>query len=609
MVLAAVFTAAYLSFYEWQSGATYHESAKLASLLRDVATFVPFLAPVFALEILLGKKSGLRTLSLVAYFVLHVVTDAAYIATRGHLDYAFVRDNIAEASSGPALDMLVGAITTPLRALVLGELALVVFFFGARPLRPVRYGERIRAALLAACLGSYALAFVGFLPTRDSVTSYGSSIFQYYSANTRMADARAKTPGSYPLVHTPALSALPPGVVAPSANARPNVILVLLESFSAAYVGVNAKDGAPYTPTMNAHIAAGLSAPHFYGNSVQTCHGHFAALCSLVPSYRKKEAYLDPLDLACLPDVLRSQGYRTALFTGSEDERFDRIDEFGKKMGFDEVHSAEAAVLNDDDRSHMWGWGLQDDYFYAWALKILDASLAAKKDGQPFFLTLAPVSNHYPFNEEPGRAALVGEETPARANYASSLRASDLRLAALFKLLGDRGLRDSTVVVLTGDHSFPADEHGSHWNERGFYEESFRVPFVLEWPGHVPAIKLGDRAFSQIDIAPTLIDLLRIERPVAFAGRSMFDPADAPPFVPLVQPYDGQYLGAVAWPFKYREHALTGQNVLFNLENDPLEMHPISVEDAPRDVSARLKADVERIHLSQALLQSNQVWK
>jgi phosphoglycerol transferase MdoB-like AlkP superfamily enzyme len=603
LILGLAFAIAYVILFEVYSGATFHESEKLGSVLRDLATLIPYLAPIVVVELV--TRGPIRRVLLGVYLVAHAVTDLAFVSTRGHLDFAFIRDNFAEASSNAGASMVLGAIPTPGRVLVFVELFLLGWYLRReRPWRAPKLSLRARRAIALGAAGLFALAFVGRISTRDSLTDFSSSIIQYYGKNQRMADARSRTPGAYPFVHQEPMVAPPAGLsFATSPAERPNVVLVMMESFSAQYVGKTAPDGQPYTPTMNRLISSGISAPHFYGNSIQTCHGHFATLCSLVPSYRKKEAYIEPLSLECLPQVLRREGYATTLYEGDESEHFDGIDEFGQRLGFEETRTSAPATLTAEERAHVWGWGLQDDYFYALALRSV---VAHKRPGRPFFLALAPVSNHYPFNEEPGRPDMPGEATTARAAYTASLRASDRRLERLFQLLEEQGLTKSTLVIVTGDHSFPADEHGSHWNERGFYEESFRVPLAMIWPGHLPPRSLDEGAFSQVDIAPTVLELLGIHKDVPFVGRSVFQ--TGPRFVPLVQPYDGQYLGAVAWPWKYREHGLTGEARILDLSSDPQELHPLPTSSAPPEVVAKLQHDVDRIHLNQALLQSNQIW-
>ena len=83
--------------------------------------------------------------------------------------------------------------------------------------------------------------------------------------------------------------------------------------------------------------------------------------------------------------------------------------------------------------------------------------------------------------------------------------------------------------------------------------------------------RISDQAFSQIDIAPTLVDLigLSVDRH-HFQGVSLFsDVSDNSVF--LVQPYDGIFLSVVDLPFKYGKQLSSGNEFLYNVILDPFE--------------------------------------
>ena len=98
------------------------------------------------------------------------------------------------------------------------------------------------------------------------------------------------------------------------------------------------------------------------------------------------------------------------------------------------------------------------------------------------------------------------------------------------------------MVVVTSDHGFPVGEHGINHNEIGFYDDSFRVPFLLIWKGVVSPARISDAPASQLDIAPTLLHLLGLEqRRHHFQGRSLLDASAPVRPIPLIQPYNGTY--------------------------------------------------------------------
>src|SRR4051794_4683175 len=93
--LTAAFVAAYLVLFEVYSGATFHESDKLTSIARALLTFLPYLAPVLFIEAL--ARGRVRKALLGTYLAVHAIVDMAFITSRGVLDFAFLRDNFAEA--------------------------------------------------------------------------------------------------------------------------------------------------------------------------------------------------------------------------------------------------------------------------------------------------------------------------------------------------------------------------------------------------------------------------------------------------------------------------------------------------------------------------------
>ena len=87
--------------------------------------------------------------------------------------------------------------------------------------------------------------------------------------------------------------------------------------------------------------------------------------------------------------------------------------------------------------------------------------------------------------QEPEARPRTRLPTKYRRNYVASLSAADAWLATFFDELERRPAFRDSIVVLVGDHSFPADEHGIHFNGLGSYEEAFHTGFALRWKGHV----------------------------------------------------------------------------------------------------------------------------
>lgn len=107
-------------------------------------------------------------------------------------------------------------------------------------------------------------------------------------------------------------------------------------------------------------------------------------------------------------------------------------------------------------------------------------------------------------------------------DYLRCVTAVDEGVAQLLDELDALGIAEDTIVVYTSDQGWYLGEHG-WYDKRWMYEESFRTPFVVRWPGHIPAETRSDLMIQNIDLAPTLLDLAGVEAPARMHGRSFAD--------------------------------------------------------------------------------------
>ena len=95
--------------------------------------------------------------------------------------------------------------------------------------------------------------------------------------------------------------------------------------------------------------------------------------------------------------------------------------------------------------------------------------------------------------------------------YINSCRHLDTQVERLLKLLEERKLLDSTIVLVTGDHGEEFMEKGRWGHHSAFTEEQSRVPLVVHFPGVVPA-RIG-RMTSHLDLPATLLARLGVKNP------------------------------------------------------------------------------------------------
>ncbi len=95
----------------------------------------------------------------------------------------------------------------------------------------------------------------------------------------------------------------------------------------------------------------------------------------------------------------------------------------------------------------------------------------------------------------------------------------DDNLGRLFKHLEDTGQLDNTIIIYTGDQGFMLGEH-DYQDKRWMYEESQRMPFLVRYPGSIPAGQRFDTIIENVDYGPTMLDFAGAEIPDTVQGRS-----------------------------------------------------------------------------------------
>ena len=549
------------------------------------------------LGLLLARLPRLLRVANLSSLLLLVVLSAYRGLQKVPLDFGLVGDNFRLLMYPQARALLLSRLSVgvlwALAGLVVALVALGLF---TRLLERAPRSRR-RVPALAASLAVVLSALGSPVYSYDDVTYLSRTALDYALGGLFVRDG-----GGFPYIREAA-----PGPTV--AGPRPNVLIVMVESLNAGFVGGSDEAGRPYTPVLDAWRGRGLWIDRFYASSVQTCRGQAAVLASIIPSYRVKIAErIETLELRGLPAILRDAGYRTMFLQAFDDLGFDNTGLFMRKLGFDSVVAMDDRALDPADRAHVWGWGLSDDRFYAKALDRIDR----ERDGErPFFAVLATISSHMPFKDVPPELCPLYPGTQdLREQYVNAIHFADQSLGALLDDLDRRGWLRDTVVVITGDHSFPAGEHGNFFNEIGAFEESFRTPFLLVWEGHVPPREVAHTAYCQLDVAPTLLGLLGVRARSAFLGRSMLPGDDAPQrTIPLVQPYQGPLLASVLYPWKYVRSMPTGREWLYDLERDPREERSVLAEQEGSVALAALREEVERIERNQRLIETNRIWR
>lgn len=104
-------------------------------------------------------------------------------------------------------------------------------------------------------------------------------------------------------------------------------------------------------------------------------------------------------------------------------------------------------------------------------------------------------------------------------DYLATAASLDRNVGRVLDYLDENDLTDNTVVIYLSDQGFYLGEHG--WFDKRFmYEESFRTPMFVRYPGVIKPGTVSDDFIMNLDIAPTLLDVANVEIPDDVQGES-----------------------------------------------------------------------------------------
>ncbi len=219
-----------------------------------------------------------------------------------------------------------------------------------------------------------------------------------------------------------------------------------------------------------------------------------------------------------------------------------------------------------------------------------------------------------PKNEDFLEAELEGEDLVRWKyqryikDYLRCIASVDDNIGRLLDYLDESGLAENTIVIYSSDQGFYLGEHG-WFDKRWMYEESLHMPFIVRWPGVVPAGSENTDLVQNLDFAETFIDIAGGEIPSQMQGKSL---------LPLLQgqtPDDwresiyfhyhefpgahsvNKHYGIRNERYKLIHYYELGEWELFDMQEDPMEMNSVYGEPEYADIQAQLLTELEELKL------------
>lgn len=282
-----------------------------------------------------------------------------------------------------------------------------------------------------------------------------------------------------------------------------NVVLVSVESLSASYVGAYGNT-ENLTPNMDKLAKEGLMFDKIFATGTRTVRG-LDALTIAIPPIPGQAIVRRPNNehLATIGEMLEAQGFNTYFIYGGYGY-FDNMNAYYRGNNYKVVDRTD---FDKKTIQHENVWGVDDESLFDNAILQLDTT---SKIGKPFFAQIMTTSNHRPFTYPANKIDLP------QGNRAGAVKYTDYAIGQLIAKAKTKPWFKDTLFVIVADHC------SSVAGKTKLPVAKYHIPLVFYAPDILPAGHYT-RMASQIDIVPTLLDVLGKKGDEHFFGQSLFE--------------------------------------------------------------------------------------
>jgi arylsulfatase A-like enzyme len=248
-------------------------------------------------------------------------------------------------------------------------------------------------------------------------------------------------------------------------------------------------------------------------------------------------------------------------------------------------------------------------------LKMFGGENEANKDGniarmnpeqrQKFDAYYSPIEADLKARNLSGKALVEWKYQRYMRDYLSTAVSLDRNIGRTVDYLDKNGLSENTIVIYLSDQGFYLGEHG--WFDKRFiYEESFRTPMMMRYPGVIKPGTVSDDFVMNLDIAPTMLDAAGVSIPKDEQGQSM---------LPLFKDKKAKGRDAVYYHYyENGEHSVSphfgvrtkhyklvrfykrvSSWELYDLQKDPSEMHNLYGQKGYKKITNNMNLQLNKL--------------
>lgn len=336
--------------------------------------------------------------------------------------------------------------------------------------------------------------------------------------------------------HLTAVFALMLGLVGTGvrAQAKPNIVLIVSDDagysdfgfqgskiMKTPYLDELAKQGVKFE---QAYVTAAVCGPSRAGLLTGKYQERFGFEENNVPGYMVKSCLADddmglPLDQKTMGNYLKDLGYKTAIFgkwhMGSNDEfhpmnrGFDTFVGFrGGSRSYYKYDPDDKNVKSENRLERGFGNFRESNEYMTDVLADASIDFIKENKNNPFFVYLAFNAVHAPLEADNKDLSSFPDLTGKRKQLAAMTLSLDRACGRVFETLKKLGLDKNTIVIFTNDNGGPTDSTTADnlplsGMKATLLEGGIRVPFIMRWPGVLPANTVYHKPIATFDLLPT----------------------------------------------------------------------------------------------------------
>jgi glucan phosphoethanolaminetransferase (alkaline phosphatase superfamily) len=575
LALCGSFLAVYVSRY----------SAPIDSVVPHIATVGAFVLIFWSIRLTfcISIKSTFfaRTIDVLFFTLLFVTLVVYYIAVIIGLEswgrvvtLSLFKVYVTQASL--FLDVLSISATLVLLSAIslLGVATIVAFFFTrsfrwtpevAECIRPSRFRIIVPVGLLLVCA---ALQFkwlaapwvterepisLTLFPIGDATGLQNHTFSSVKTAERASIEASARR-----------------NLTATAATKRPNVVLIVVDALRSDRLSTNgyARDTTPFLKEY-ARRSNSLILPSVYS----VCAESFCGMLGIASSRHIHQFVPNPITLQ---EVLGANGYkRHFLLSGDHTTFYGLKETYGPVDTYVDAISSPDKYANDDQFviEQINNFKPFDGTPAMFQFHLMSAHVLGKR--LPNFAKFTPTENYATpkFGKRENRTRLEAHNN----HYDNGVAQADAMIKLIIAALESKGYLDRSIILVTGDHGEMLGEHGLWGHANTTREPVLKVPGLFFLHGIAPPSELKyDRLYSQIDFAPTILDIAGVPIPATWRGSSIFKNNQSD-----IQFQQGWEVGIVSRLseseiLKYVLDMKSGDEQVFNVKTDVYEAKDIA---------------------------------